>query len=127
MPKKGYFIVEILYDVKKVEKKEKQNRYAFIDPEMNNLMTVTSNVFNPIIYNGRKIKSINQLAHKNNAKRQSRMPLMRFKTGATIQEKIEQIEKGLLEKDKSKGVKGLWRKREKIVKNEKVVDKRTKR
>lgn len=117
VPKKGYFVVEILYDVKKAEKKEKQNRYAFIDPGMNNLMTVTSNVFNPIIYNGRKIKSINQLAHKNNAKRQSRMPLMRFKSGATIQEKIEQVEKGLLEKDQSKGMKGLWRKRELRIKD----------
>ena len=117
VPKKGYFVVEILYDVKKEEKKEKQNRYAFIDPGMNNLMTVTSNVFNPIIYNGRKIKSINQLAHKNNAKRQSRMPLMSFKTGATIQEKIEQVEKGLLEKDKSKGMKSLWRKRELRIKD----------
>jgi len=112
VPKKGYFVVEILYDVKKVEKKEEQNRYAFIDPGMDNLMTVTSNVFNPIIYSGKKIKSINQLANKNNAKRQSRMPLMRFRNGLTLQEKIEQIEKGLLEKDQSKGMKGLWRKRE---------------
>ena len=117
VPKKGYFIVEILYDVKKVEKKEEQNRYAFIDPGMDNLMTITSNVFNPIIYNGKKIKSINQLANKNNAKRQSRMSLMRFRNGLTLQEKIEQIEKGLLEKDKSKGMKGLWRKRELRIKD----------
>ena len=117
VPKRGYFVVEILYDVKKVKKKEKKNKYAFIDPGMNNLMTVTSNVFNPIIYSGRKIKSINQLANKNNAKRQSRMPLMRFKTGATIQEKIEQVEKGLLEKDQSKGMKGLWRKRDLRIKD----------
>ena len=117
VPKKGYFVVEILYDVKKVEKKESQNRYAFIDPGMDNLMTITSNVFNPIIYNGKKIKSINQLANKNNAKRQSRMPLMRFRNGLTLQEKIEQIGKGLLEKDQSKGMKGLWRKRELRIKD----------
>ena len=117
VPKKGYFVVEILYDVKKVEKKEEQKRYAFIDPGMDNLMTITSNVFNPIIYSGKKIKSINQLANKNNAKRQSRMPLMRFRNGLTLQEKIEQIEKGLLEKDQSKGMKGLWRKRELRIKD----------
>ena len=117
VPKKGYFVVEILYDVKKVEKKEEQNRYAFIDPGMDNLMTITSNVFNQIIYSGKKIKSINQLANKNNAKRQSRMPLMRFRNGLTLQEKIEQIEKGLLEKDQSKGMKGLWRKRELRIKD----------
>ena len=117
VPKKGYFVVEILYDVKKAEKKEEQKRYAFIDPGMDNLMTITSNVFNPIIYNGKKIKSINQLANKNNAKRQSRMPLVRFRDGLTTQEKIEQIEKGLLEKDKSKGMKGLWRKRELRIKD----------
>lgn len=117
VPKKGYFVVEILYDVKKVEKKEEQKRYAFIDPGMDNLMTITSNVFNPIIYSGKKIKSINQLANKNNAKRQSRMPLMRFRNGLTSQEKIEQIEKGLLEKDQSKGMKGLWRKRELRIKD----------
>lgn len=117
VPKKGYFVVEILYEVKKVEKKEEQNRYVFIDPGMDNLMTITSNVFNPIIYSGKKIKSINQLANKNNAKRQSRMPLMRFRNGLTLQEKIEQIEKGLLERDQSKGMKGLWRKRELRIKD----------
>lgn len=41
---------------------------------MNNLMTVTSNVFSPILYNGRTAKAINQLYNKDRANIQSRLP-----------------------------------------------------
>ena len=33
------------------------DRVAFVDPGMNNVMTVTSNVFSPLLYSGRKLKS----------------------------------------------------------------------
>ena len=69
VPKGNHFVIEILFE-KEMKPKTKQNkdRVAFIDPGMNNLMTLTSNVFNPIIYNGKVVKSINQLANKNFAK-----------------------------------------------------------
>lgn len=113
VPKRDHYIIEILYDEIKVKEKEEYNRVAFIDPGMNNLMTVTSNVFNPIIYNGRKIKSINQLANKNVAKRQQRMTEMNLKVKKTLGER--EIQR--LNVDRSKGMKAIWTKRELRIKD----------
>ena len=75
VPKGNHFIIEVLYDVEKPTVDENDfSRVAFIDPGMNNLMTVTSNVFSPILYNGRSAKAINQLYNKDRAKIQSRLP-----------------------------------------------------
>lgn len=75
VPKGNHFIIEVLYDVEKPIVDENDfSRVAFIDPGMNNLMTVTSNVFSPILYNGRSAKAINQLYNKDRAKIQSRLP-----------------------------------------------------
>lgn len=66
VPKGNHFVIEILY--KKMcqpLRSEKPRRLAFVDPGLNNLMTVTSNCFNPLIFNGRPLKSINQLWNKN--------------------------------------------------------------
>ena len=112
-PKRDYYVIEILYDEVKVQEKEEYNRVAFIDPGMNNLMTVTSNVFNPIIYNGRQIKSINQLANKNIAKRQERMAKMNLKVKKTLEER--EIQR--LNVDRSKGTKAIRRKRELRIKD----------
>ena len=113
VPKRDHYVIEILYDEVKVQEKEEYNRVAFIDPGMNNLMTVTSNVFNPIIYNGRKIKSINQLANKNVAKRQQRMTEMNLKVKKTLGER--EIQR--LNVDRSKGMKAIWTKRELRIKD----------
>ena len=113
VPKRDYYVIEILYDEVKVQEKEEYNRVAFIDPGMNNLMTVTSNVFNPIIYNGRQIKSINQLANKNIAKRQQRMAEMNLKVKKTLGEREVQR----LNVDRSKGMKAIWTKRELRIKD----------
>jgi len=113
VPKRDYYVIEILYDEIKAKEKEEYNRVAFIDPGMNNLMTVTSNVFNPIIYNGRKIKSINQLANKNIAKRQERMTEMNLKVKKTLEER--EIQR--LNVDRSKGMKAIWTKRELRIKD----------
>ena len=113
VPKRDHYVIEILYDEIKEKEKEEYNRVAFIDPGMNNLMTVTSNVFNPIIYNGRKIKSINQLANKNIAKRQKRMAKMNLKVKKTLGER--EIQR--LNVDRSKGMKAIWTKRELRIKD----------
>ena len=113
VPKRDHYVIEILYDEIKEKEKEEYNRVAFIDPGMNNLMTVTSNVFNPIIYNGRKIKSINQLANKNVAKRQQRMTEMNLKVKKTLEER--EIQR--LNVDRSKGMKAIWTKRELRIKD----------
>ena len=75
VPKGNHFVIEVLYDVEKPVVDENDfSRIAFVDPGMNNLMTVTSNVFSPILYNGRPAKAINQLYNKQRAKIQSCLP-----------------------------------------------------
>lgn len=56
VPKIGYYLIEILY-LKKMNKFKKkklthQTKFASIDLGLNNLATVTSNVFEPLILNG---------------------------------------------------------------------------
>lgn len=60
------------YETKK-KLKATQKRIASIDIGQNNLMTVTSNVFHPVIYNGKPVKSVNRLYNKIKASEQSRL------------------------------------------------------
>lgn len=58
VPRGGHIVVEVGVTTKRATKVELPiNRVAFVDPGMNNVMTVTSNVFSPLIYSGRKLKS----------------------------------------------------------------------
>ena len=74
IPKTGYYLIEVLYRKPKIKYKQKklthQTKFASIDLGLNNLATVTSNVFQPLIINGRPIKSINQYYNKNLKKKQ---------------------------------------------------------
>lgn len=63
VPSSHYITVEIGYE-KKESDPIKNNRYASVDIGVNNLATITSNVFRPIIINGRPLKSINQYYNK---------------------------------------------------------------
>ena len=65
--------IKVLIAYYKIEKpmSENQKNFASIDIGQNNLMTVTSNVFHPIIYNGKLIKSVNQFYNKIKAQEQS--------------------------------------------------------
>jgi len=58
---------------------------------MNNLMTVTSNVFHPVIYNGRVAKSINQLYNKERAKKQSKLQRRKLTLLASTKSKINDL------------------------------------
>ena len=74
VPKGNHYVIEILYKVaSKPLRSELPERVAFIDPGLNNLMTITSNCFNPILVNGRPLKAINQLANKEIAKLKSKL------------------------------------------------------
>ena len=65
VPKGNHFVIEILYKKsKKPLVSDTIQKVAFIDPGLNNLMTVTSNVFSPLLYSGKELKSLNQLANK---------------------------------------------------------------
>ena len=89
VPKAGYYLIEILYrkSIPKKRKKEltHQTRFASIDLGLNNLATVTSNVFEPLIINGRPIKCINYYYNKNLKKKQKLLPKNQY-TSKTIRQ-----------------------------------------
>ena len=64
VPKGNHIVFEIGYNKLVEEKKEDNGRYASIDLGINNLMTVSSNVFNPFIINGKPVKSMNVYYNK---------------------------------------------------------------
>ena len=74
VPKIGHYVIEIVYEKKEViyENIDK-NKIAGIDLGLNNLLAVTSNQnkVNPLLINGRPLKSINQYYNKKKAKLQS--------------------------------------------------------
>lgn len=106
--KGNHFVLEVLYN-QPVDKpvSDKIERVAFVDPGLNNLMTVTSNCFNPLIYSGRDLKSINQLANKTIADLKSKLserglfssPLLQsvyFKRNRRILDKLHKITSNLM-------------------------------
>lgn len=86
VPKGNHYVIEILYKVvSKPLRSELPKRVAFIDPGLNNLMTVTSNCFNPILVNGRPLKAINQLANKEIANLKSKLSVQGLYTSPLLQ------------------------------------------
>lgn len=86
VPKGNHFVIEILYEVtKKSLKSETPKRVAFVDTGLNNLLTVTSNCFNPILYNGKPLKAINQLSNKNIAEVKSKLSDCGLRTSSLLQ------------------------------------------
>ena len=74
VPCGNHYVIEVVYDVMKPAITPTFSRVAFADPGMNNLLAVTSNVFSPVLYNGRPIKAINQLYNKELAHALSKLP-----------------------------------------------------
>lgn len=66
IPRLDYYVIEVIYTIPDAEIKQNNNRYMSIDLGVNNLATLTSNVkgINPIIINGKPLKSINQFYNK---------------------------------------------------------------
>ena len=86
VPKGNHYVIEILYRVvSKPLRSELPKRVAFIDPGLNNLMTVTSNCFNSILVNGRPLKAMNQLANKEIAKLKSKLSVQGLYTLPLLQ------------------------------------------
>ena len=75
VPRKGFYMVEVVYgkDVKQAEVNPAY--YAGIDIGMNNLVALTSNKpgFQPAVVNGRPVKSINQFYNKRKAELQKKL------------------------------------------------------
>lgn len=72
IPKGNHIIIEIIYN-KEYELKENNNRFGSIDFGLNNLATLTSNVCQSMIYDGRKLKSINHFYNKRRGQLQSKL------------------------------------------------------
>ena len=74
VPNGNHYSIEVVYDVVKPEITPSFSRVAFADPGMNNLLAITSNVFSPVLYNGRQAKAVNQLYNKEIANAMSKLP-----------------------------------------------------
>lgn len=82
VPKSNYYMMEIVYEteINDIPNDFKSNHIAAIDLGVNNFVTMTNNIgINPIIINGRGIKSINQFYNKQKSKIQSEL-IIRHKT-----------------------------------------------
>lgn len=75
VPKNGYYVIEVVYEVNTLPLKEGNGRYCSVDLGLKNLATVTSNVIKPIIINGKPLKSINQFYNKTKGKLQSQLDI----------------------------------------------------
>lgn len=87
VPKYDIFTLEIVYECEMEEQLANNDRIASIDLGVNNFATITNNIGkNPVIINGRGIKSVNQyynkeiskLRNKRNDKRINKLELKRY-------------------------------------------------
>lgn len=74
--KTGKYQINIVYKKQEQVLKKDNGNYCSIDLGLNNLMTLTSNKrgVNPLVINGRPLKSINQFYNKQKATYQSELP-----------------------------------------------------
>ena len=72
VPRANHIVVEIIYN-KECEIKQNNNRYASIDLGLDNFYTLTSNVTQSIIVDGKHLKSVNHHYNKTKAKLQSKL------------------------------------------------------
>lgn len=72
MPMGNHLRVNVGYK-KKVKEVKTNNKYAAIDLGVDNLITMVTNVSQPLIINGKPVKSINQYYNKKLAEKQSKL------------------------------------------------------
>jgi len=73
LPRNNHHVIEVVYKVEEKQPKSDNGRYASIDLGLDNLATVSSNVVEPFIINGRPLKSINQYYNKEKARLQAHL------------------------------------------------------
>ena len=65
IPRIDFYVIEVVYTITNIIPMIDNNRYMSIDLGVNNLATLTNNVgINPMIINGKPLKSINQFYNK---------------------------------------------------------------
>ncbi len=89
IPKGSCYVMEIVYETEIPDVKVESNRITSIDLGVDNLVTMTNNIgLNPIIINGKGIKSINQYYNKRLAKEKS---LLKIRYGKDWSKKLDSI------------------------------------
>ena len=89
IPRGSCYVMEIVYETEIPDTKAESNRIASIDLGVDNLVTMTNNIgLNPIIINGKGIKSINQYYNKRIAKEKS---LLKIRHGKDWSKKLDSI------------------------------------
>ena len=89
IPKGSCYVMEIVYETEIPDTKTESNRIASIDLGVDNLVTMTNNIgLNPIIINGKGIKSINQYYNKRIVKEKS---LLKIRHGKDWSKKLDSI------------------------------------
>jgi IS605 OrfB family transposase len=75
VPRKGFYVVEVVYEQEVKQAEVNPAYYAGIDLGMNNLVALTSNKphFKSILVNGRPVKSVNQFYNKRKADLQKQL------------------------------------------------------
>ena len=80
VPRGSCYVMEIVYETEIPDVKTESNRIVSIDLGVDNLVTMTNNIgLNPIIINGKGIKSINQYYNKRLAKEKSLLKIRHSK------------------------------------------------
>src|SRR2546430_13062389 len=75
IPRKGFYVVEVVYEQAVKQAPVNPAYYAGIDIGMNNLVALTSNkpAFQAVVVNGRPVKSTNQFYNKRKAELQKKL------------------------------------------------------
>ncbi len=84
VPKGNHISLEMGYE-KKEEKPKKNKNIASIDLGINNLITLVSNTANPLIINGKPLKSINQYYNKQKGQKKSILMSQGKKTSKSLE------------------------------------------
>ena len=110
IPHNGYYTIEVVYTVPDKVRLNDNTRYIALDLGINNLVTLTSNTkeVNPLIFNGKPLKSINQyynkkkanikstLEKRNKKKSGKRLHRLELKRKNTLDHKLHEISKDIV-------------------------------
>ena len=82
IPRLDQYIIEVCYTYNEKKQIRDNKRYGSIDLGVNNLATFTSSIkgFNPLIFNGKPLKSINQFYNKKLSEKKSILETVNKKT-----------------------------------------------
>ena len=113
VPRSNHFVVEVVHNIKNVDKLNDNKRYLGIDIGLSNLASCSSNVVNSFIINGRPLKSINQYYNKKKAKLMSfigdkgsskRIENLTFKRNNKVKDYLHKASRIIVDKAKENNI-----------------------